>query len=1116
MARAYMAQQGSIIPTLFVGLGGIGSRIVDRIAARARDLPNWDSQLAGLNDFISIDTNEVDQNQLTQIPPGNRINIAAFDKARVVEHLRHARDLQTGDWLDESYQPRPGFKPGAGQIRLESRLGFFYHSPEIRRRLDERIGAMLRPNNTWRQQRPPKIHVYLFCSLAGGTGSGSFLSAAYLLDAVIRERQWQPRLIANLLLSTLLTDQVGPELHADIHANTYAALKELEYLTKLDYDQVKQSGRTFDTFVYVRDEHGDTVPQVTQRPFFMTFIMDRPPHLGLRNAELAIADAAWLQVFTPIIDNLSGELDNYEKNLEGLTHFAGNLAHVGEGFSKNFGAYGAAALVLPGTDLLDYCARRFAAEAIRGQITFGTDRHDPDDERAQALAKLTVDYADPRFLKLSEQGREEAINDAFVRSVRELKRQDANEDLTDGYWYRLVEQVDAGRVTGTDEKGAEQRAETLLTTVERALAAARAQLITRVSIKDRSMYFPKESVNVYIDAIARLEEEVRIGHQLVAAEAPGLINAAEAGELVLGLKLDPIAERYLVVRLLEVCGTDWLPSAEAQFRKAERADLLSNPAVRKRLREEIYESLQRAANTRRLFNRDRDFDQVRQEAENEYNKTRGAAVRLLDAKVRLDQFRALHRWLQRRSRQFVRLATRMDALVRELAAEAERLRNGEQARVPPFALRVEVLETLTEPRRRLWDEVFDHLFVAGGRALATFDRQVLSAAITRELAPVVGADGRVREKGLEETVGDLKRALIALGQERLGPRLLGRRLSTDPQGDGLDLAAGLDLEARLVLAGTGSGETPPAAAIADYKRMKFRALSQLAGVLARVSSADAKALADGVVLNRTRQLILGLDATAAGEGAATFVRELTEILGEAGRQVKSAVWHDPRLVIVHDVELPIPLYYFPAITGEIEEAYLRVAANEQRGYHLHTDRRWERSLPNLNPRRSELGVSWALEVLAAGLLTRVIRQRDDASLTWVWAAPEAAAPPFMPLHRLLAVVLFKLGELHGREQLRARLEEQIETAATALGDERLTERRDRLRAWLDEQLVRVDLGTLQGTATKADYLDLPVIRALRTLIDDLHRLPGLGAAAPGRAAAAPTQPGTGPTPLTFD
>ena len=167
MTTEYRSGQGSIIPTMLIGVGGTGSRIVDRLAQRAASLPNWESQLQSLNHFLSIDTNEHDQHKLRFIPPGNRINIAAFDKAQVIQGFRRSKEQQALQWLPPSYQPRPGFKPGAGQIRLESRLGFFYHSPEIRQRLEEIVRESLRPGNTWRQKKPPKYNVYVFCTLAG-------------------------------------------------------------------------------------------------------------------------------------------------------------------------------------------------------------------------------------------------------------------------------------------------------------------------------------------------------------------------------------------------------------------------------------------------------------------------------------------------------------------------------------------------------------------------------------------------------------------------------------------------------------------------------------------------------------------------------------------------------------------------------------------------------------------------------------------------------------------------------------------------------------------------------------------------------------------------------------
>jgi hypothetical protein len=60
-----------------------------------------------------------------------------------------------------------------------------------------------------------------------------------------------------------------------------------------------------------------------------------------------------------------------------------------------------------------------------------------------------------------------------------------------------------------------------------------------------------------------------------------------------------------------------------------------------------------------------------------------------------------------------------------------RLRRGEASRVPPLALRVEVFQTLDEPRTRLWREVYDDLFLSGGRYLGTFDRQLLARTHNR-------------------------------------------------------------------------------------------------------------------------------------------------------------------------------------------------------------------------------------------------------------------------------------------------------------------------------------------------------------------------------------------------
>ena len=512
MAEPYRAEQKTIVPTLFMGLGGIGARIVNRIALRAAALPNWSSQLKPLTSFVALDTNQFDLDQLAQIPAGNRLHIGGFDKARVIQNFRDDKNEQALQWLPANYTPRSGIKPGAGQIRLESRLGFFYNSPEIRARLTQIVAETLAPGIVWRRNSPPDYFVYLFCTIAGGTGSGGFLPMAYLIrDIVQSQGTWQPRVIGSLLLSTMATGRVDPSLHADIHANAYAALKELEHLTKLDYEQVRSGGRTSEPFAYfyAPTRRKDDVPTVSTAPFFLGLIYDKSNVSmvdigGVEGPVAAVADTAFLQTFTPNIGYMASALDNYEKNLKNLAKFAGDLKDVGQGYTKNFGTVGAAALVLPGQDLKQYSALRFAADALRGQITFGVRTTDTADDRARTLARLAVNYDDPKFLRMSDEGRDQVINQAFGDSVREMARQDERQELSDGYWNTLVQQIDQGRVTGTNEKGEPQRAESIADQVKRLLDEVRRPLISKVAIRERQFAFVRESVNLYPELVSKL------------------------------------------------------------------------------------------------------------------------------------------------------------------------------------------------------------------------------------------------------------------------------------------------------------------------------------------------------------------------------------------------------------------------------------------------------------------------------------------------------------------------------------------------------------------------------------------------------------------------------------
>ena len=414
----------------------------------------------------------------------------------------------------------------------------------------------------------------------------------------------------------------------------------------------------------------------------------------------------------------------------------------------------------------------------------------------------------------------------------------------------------------------------------------------------------------------------------------------------------------------------------------------------------------------------------------------------------------------------------MEGLVQDLEIEAERRRRGEGGGID-LALRVEVFETLDEPRTRIWDRVYKDLYLDGGRYLATFDRQTLAETISGQLKPVTRPDGGgVVEKSVEQCVRDVRSALVDLGQRRLRPAILG-----DEVEPGLDLGRGLAIEARLMLRPRPGEMDLRDDDVAAYQEKKLRSLAQLAGVIARVDTAAFAALDDGVKPNRTRQLILG--GSSDGRSAQRFEAEIKRVLSEGGRQVKAAYWHDPRLAIVHDVELPIPIYYVMPVTGEIEDAYLKAAADTQRAYDLHTDYKWEKSLANLNPRGSEIAVGWALDTLATGLLVRVIK-RDVGTGQWLWERPDEEP---VGLEGSLSAALYKLSDIHRRKAMSAALREQMDAAAARMTPEHFTERRQELVASVKKVLVDIEHRESEGQFSRDDLLDAPIWQALRAALE---------------------------------
>ena len=180
-----------IAPTLLVGLGGTGSKIICRVANK---VTKEQRQHLG---FAVFDT---DINELREIQRANPFvhSIQTSTKLSVGEYLNidtHARDT----WFPvNAILNSKTLTEGAGQVRAISRLAF---DTALRagklEPLHEAIQELYKLESDGSEQA---LRVIIVSSLAGGTGSGLILPVALYIQKLPQnsfppERKHHPRLL---------------------------------------------------------------------------------------------------------------------------------------------------------------------------------------------------------------------------------------------------------------------------------------------------------------------------------------------------------------------------------------------------------------------------------------------------------------------------------------------------------------------------------------------------------------------------------------------------------------------------------------------------------------------------------------------------------------------------------------------------------------------------------------------------------------------------------------------------------------------------------------------------------------------------------------------------------
>lgn len=218
------------VPTLILGLGGIGCQIAAEISDKLSD---EDRKYVGV---VGMDTNV---NDLKKLKSHNVKTIQTSDERLVKEYLMLHPEYTR--WFPvNKFTVNRGMLNGAGQIRAISRLaGLAAEESGSFRILDEEIRRILRLKG---DENGGNLTVMIVGSITGGTGAGLFLQMPFYIRHMLKhEANLDAVIIRGMFVGPDITVGVQPsKINADaVCVNGYTCLKELNafYMTQILPDE---------------------------------------------------------------------------------------------------------------------------------------------------------------------------------------------------------------------------------------------------------------------------------------------------------------------------------------------------------------------------------------------------------------------------------------------------------------------------------------------------------------------------------------------------------------------------------------------------------------------------------------------------------------------------------------------------------------------------------------------------------------------------------------------------------------------------------------------------------------------------------------------------------------
>lgn len=970
-----LTKPSGVCPMLFVGLGGAGCKMVERVAGHLRRRPDFRERYSELIKFAMVDTNVNDLESYREVADATFL-ISDFEKEEYANLASGKKFLEADkyftQWVPSDYRFRSGDTAGAGQIRIEARLGVYYQMKhkEFVPRFRHLLEQLKSHEHGHRKLDSDEIRIVLCYSIAGGTGSGCHLPVAYMLRDQASDLG-RPTMIGVAVLPAVFEDKVGVNKDGTF-ANGYASLKETEHLMKLGSPDSRFFPEKGLAFHY---NPADTSKQrVYDRPFDFVYLIDKPESFSVPEPVDAAADGLYLQFFSPLYGAQLSDYDNYTQYQRFLVPEDFEERGI-PGFTTFYGSFGCAVLLVPVPGLVEYCSQAAALALIRASF-MGEIPADPVYARAREDRDNFDEVKDGddedaqiyRAAEIPDQPQKERRNRLydrlFVKRVRilaaceyKVKHGRFHGIFRHGHYLGAEPKVDGTALFDPEIHGDDMRREQDLVGGKLSVSIGGIVLPLLVGMPDedpmlleRAYHAIREYTPTPIRTTIRVIElkrraaqwreklrgeglrRMREGFSEGTVRMPGmerLINLdflrREAAEV------DLTAKRYAVLCLLE--GVDWEQQPEEEQVSAFDVQEKKDSAKIKPDDEVIEHVLSQA---RDLACRD-----VRREFLSQLGELRGALEGYADE-----------------MRELERGSTNLE---REYSRRLERLQTQGEESANQYVLDAEALQG--EDGRRFWDFYFEDKIAALNELSLGNERvqQILSDMVI-DLS---------QRRGRSTSTTRLEQLFTAL--RRYAREVLEKRIVGDPHSPDRELREGLTLSDALELEIIyralyrshgeiikGKGEKVIRQVLAEYralpeeKQIDFGDLKHqeyLRDKIKRVVKEKASVLCvyehsrdqhGGVRPDHVRLAAIDENFKNSNIERALRNADIPDLKWVSGD------WHNAKEIVFYRAVLNVPLYTFGRL-DVMKHHYDEFRSQARRSKALHIDKNWESDLSDLDP-----------------------------------------------------------------------------------------------------------------------------------------------------------------------